>query len=421
MEPLPDLATLSDEDLKKLIDELTREEQEVSYRRRLLHGKIDILRAELVARLQKTEGRSVLDSVDVDSLTEILTGKAAPPCLMAHVYCPECGYNNPEAAHFCAKCGAALVVPEEGESTEAFAAPELPESPRPARAISASTAPALVVRSGGGRAGRDVRRWRTARTTIGRSPECAIFLDDVTVSRKHAVFTQDGDRWQHRGPGQPQRDVRQPRARRVGRAQRRRRDPDRQVPADLPPPADGDDRSPLAPPAPDDRHRLQPAQGRVPGHLDLEDPLPRGPGAPDAAADAGRLPALRRGRRRAAGDDPAPAARRVPAAARDPRGARRRRRQAAAPAPQRGRRGGGGARPRRRSASAPASTADARARARGVRTARAARRGRAADLHRERRRDRRRVRGARALRDRTAAPARLPHGRRPRERACSRR
>ena len=58
MEPLPDLATLSDEDLKKLIDELTREEQEVSYRRRLLHGKIDILRAELVARLQETQGRA---------------------------------------------------------------------------------------------------------------------------------------------------------------------------------------------------------------------------------------------------------------------------------------------------------------------------------------------------------------------------
>ena len=79
MEPLPDLATLSDEDLKKLIDELTNEEQEVSYRRRLLHGKIDILRAELVARLKATEGKSVLEAVDVDSLTAILAGKAAPP------------------------------------------------------------------------------------------------------------------------------------------------------------------------------------------------------------------------------------------------------------------------------------------------------------------------------------------------------
>ena len=52
MEQLPDLATLSDEDLKKLIDELTRDEHKASYQRRLLHGKIDILRAELVWRLQ---------------------------------------------------------------------------------------------------------------------------------------------------------------------------------------------------------------------------------------------------------------------------------------------------------------------------------------------------------------------------------
>ena len=78
MEPLPDLGTLSDEDLKSLIDEYTREENEVSYRRRILHGKIDILRAELVARLQKTGGQSVLEQVDVESLTEILAGKAAP-------------------------------------------------------------------------------------------------------------------------------------------------------------------------------------------------------------------------------------------------------------------------------------------------------------------------------------------------------
>jgi hypothetical protein len=78
MEALPDLATLTDEDLKKLIDELTVEEQEVSYRRRLLHGKIDILRAELVSRLQKTEGMSALDHVDVNRLTEILSGKATP-------------------------------------------------------------------------------------------------------------------------------------------------------------------------------------------------------------------------------------------------------------------------------------------------------------------------------------------------------
>jgi hypothetical protein len=79
MDPLPDFAALSDDELKKLIGELEVQEREVSYQRRLLHGKIDILRAELVARLQSSGGKSVLDQVDVDRLTEILTGKAAPP------------------------------------------------------------------------------------------------------------------------------------------------------------------------------------------------------------------------------------------------------------------------------------------------------------------------------------------------------
>ena len=79
MEPLPDLASLSDDELKQLIDDLMNEEKEVSYRRRLLHGKIDILRAELVARLKETGGKSVLEQVDVESLTDILTSKAAPP------------------------------------------------------------------------------------------------------------------------------------------------------------------------------------------------------------------------------------------------------------------------------------------------------------------------------------------------------
>ena len=79
MEPLPDLSAISDADLKQLIDDLTTEEQDISYRRRLLHGKIDILRAELVARLQRSEGKSVLEQVDVDGLARILAGKASPP------------------------------------------------------------------------------------------------------------------------------------------------------------------------------------------------------------------------------------------------------------------------------------------------------------------------------------------------------
>ena len=78
VELLPDLGTLSDEGLKQLIDDLQAEEHQVSYRRRVLHGQIDILRAELVARLQRSGGRSILDDVDVERLTEILAGKSSP-------------------------------------------------------------------------------------------------------------------------------------------------------------------------------------------------------------------------------------------------------------------------------------------------------------------------------------------------------
>jgi hypothetical protein len=78
VEPFPDLSSLSDDDLKRLIDELTQEELEVSYRRRMLHGKIDLLRAELQARLKQTGGKSVLEQVDVDRLAAILAGKATP-------------------------------------------------------------------------------------------------------------------------------------------------------------------------------------------------------------------------------------------------------------------------------------------------------------------------------------------------------
>jgi hypothetical protein len=79
VEPFPDLASLSDADLKQLIDDLTKEELDVSYRRRMLHGRIDLLRAELQARLRQSGGKSVLDEVDVDHLAAILAGKATPP------------------------------------------------------------------------------------------------------------------------------------------------------------------------------------------------------------------------------------------------------------------------------------------------------------------------------------------------------
>lgn len=82
MEPLPDLNALSDSELRDLIARLVEEENEVSYRRRILHGKIDILKAELQARLQKQmgeEGGSPLYEVDVEKLADILAARAAPP------------------------------------------------------------------------------------------------------------------------------------------------------------------------------------------------------------------------------------------------------------------------------------------------------------------------------------------------------
>jgi hypothetical protein len=77
LDTFPDLGALSDQELKDLIHELTEEEQEVSYRRRILHGKIDILRAELVNRLrhEHEEGQSVISGADVQQLTDILAGK----------------------------------------------------------------------------------------------------------------------------------------------------------------------------------------------------------------------------------------------------------------------------------------------------------------------------------------------------------
>jgi hypothetical protein len=78
MDTFPDLGALSDQELKELIDELTAEEREVSYRRRLLHGKIDILRAELVNRLRTKhqEGEPIITGADVRQLTEILGGRS---------------------------------------------------------------------------------------------------------------------------------------------------------------------------------------------------------------------------------------------------------------------------------------------------------------------------------------------------------
>jgi hypothetical protein len=79
-ETFPDLGSMSDEELRALIDELTDQEREVSYRRRLLHGKIDLLRAELVNRLRdKRQAGGSISGGDVQTLTDILLGKVEMP------------------------------------------------------------------------------------------------------------------------------------------------------------------------------------------------------------------------------------------------------------------------------------------------------------------------------------------------------
>jgi hypothetical protein len=107
---------------------------------------------------------------------------------LSHVYCSECGFQNPEAANYCSRCGALLEKGESGaETTQAFSPEEVGELAR--EPVEGLEGPALVVRSGGGRAGESFRP-AGERTRIGRSPDCDVFLDDVTVSRNHAVLVE---------------------------------------------------------------------------------------------------------------------------------------------------------------------------------------------------------------------------------------
>ena len=104
---------------------------------------------------------------------------------MSHVYCTQCGFQNPETANYCSRCGALLdKIESAGEATQSISAEEVGDLAHVA--VDETEGPALVVRSGGGRAGESFLL-RRERTRIGRSPECEVFLDDVTVSRNHAV------------------------------------------------------------------------------------------------------------------------------------------------------------------------------------------------------------------------------------------
>ena len=118
---------------------------------------------------------------------------------MSHVYCPECGFQNPEASNYCSRCGALLTTDAGAETTMSF---DMADDANEVDLLEALgiKGPALVVRSGGGMAGQSFQP-SEGRTLIGRSPECEIFLDDVTVSRRHAELVRDGDTFSIRDLG----------------------------------------------------------------------------------------------------------------------------------------------------------------------------------------------------------------------------
>ena len=211
------------------------------------------------------------------------------------MYCPECGHHNREAARFCGRCGASLLDPDAGEPTMSFEAVD-EDGADGAAGDEPGEGATLVIRVGGGRNGEQFAVDRE-HMTIGRAPQSDVFLDDITVSREHAIARRTVRRPSADRPRQPERHVREPAADRERAPVRRRRAPDRQVPAHLhragavavsakPAPAE-------TPPVPaDHRDGVQDAARRVRGHLDLEDPFPGGSEADHAAADARRLPAV---------------------------------------------------------------------------------------------------------------------------------
>ena len=110
------------------------------------------------------------------------------------MFCPECGIRNSEGASFCVRCGVSLIADQPESAITMSYLPSDEEGEPHALAAVAGDEACLVLRSGGGRAG-EAYPLRGERVTIGRHPEAAIFLDDVTVSREHAAVEREGDGW----------------------------------------------------------------------------------------------------------------------------------------------------------------------------------------------------------------------------------
>ena len=109
------------------------------------------------------------------------------------LHCPECGFTNSEGANYCQRCGAFLATPEPGTAatTASYKVGETGEIEEVDLAEAAAAGAALVIRAGGGRSGESFPL-QGDRLTIGRRPDSDVFLDDVTVSRDHAILVRRG-------------------------------------------------------------------------------------------------------------------------------------------------------------------------------------------------------------------------------------
>jgi hypothetical protein len=108
------------------------------------------------------------------------------------MHCSECGFVNPEGANYCQKCGAYLAGASPEDTTAAYQLDEAGDLHPVDLDTTAEEGAALVIRSGGGRSGESFTL-AGERMRVGRSPEAEVFLDDVTVSRNHAVIVRRRD------------------------------------------------------------------------------------------------------------------------------------------------------------------------------------------------------------------------------------
>ena len=249
MDTFPDLGSLTDQELKDLIQQLTEEEMEISYKRRILHGKIDILRAELVNRLRKKHegGEDVITGADVQQLTDILSGRVPRrprtsrragsagrpswPCTAQSA-----ASSTPRAPTTARGAARSSARRRGGRGADDGDVPHRRDRRDRAgrdRARSPRAGAALVIRAGGGRVG-ETFPLTGDRLCIGRRPDADVFLDDVTVSRDHALLVRRGDGYYLDDCGSLNGTYVNRRRDRVPPARRRRRAADRQVQAHVP-------------------------------------------------------------------------------------------------------------------------------------------------------------------------------------------